>query len=176
MRWLITGYGPFEQIKDNISARVAERLGERYDILEVSYAAVDEYIASLDPNSFDAWLAMGHANNATKIRIEGLGRNQIGPRPDVRGEGRLNEAIRDGEEHRQATLWTASELQAECDDWIATDDAGGYLCNYVLFRGLETFPDKKVGFLHLPPPEAVPLETQVEIVKRIMSLCTPKAA
>lgn len=172
MRWLVTGYGPFEDIEDNISARIARRLGERVEILEVAYAAVDDFIASLDPDSFDAWLALGHAKNATKIRIEGLGRNQIGPRVDVRGEGRLNEAIREGAEHLAATLWSAPELSTECEDWVATDNAGGYLCNYVLYRALETFPQKKIGFLHLPPEEVVEEDRQVAIIRRIMKLCS----
>lgn len=171
MRWLITGYGPFEDITDNVSAIVARSSGHRYEILEVSYQAVDDFIAGLDEASFDGWIALGHAQNATKIRIEGLGRNVIGPRPDVRGEGRLNTAIReDGPATIPATVWTHSALQEENEDWIPADDAGGYLCNYVLYRALESFPLKRIGFLHLPPPEIMPVERQVAALERILVL------
>lgn len=172
MRWLITGYGPFEDIADNISARVARDSGHPFEILEVSYQAVDDFISSLDPNSFDAWIALGHAKGATKIRVEGLGRNVIGPRPDVRGEGRLNEPITaEGPATLFATLWTPAGLNEETDDWLPTDDAGGYLCNYILYRALETFPGKQIGFLHLPPSEIMSLDQQLEALKKITILC-----
>lgn len=171
MRWLITGYGPFEDVLDNVSARVARECGHRFEILEVAYQAVDDFIAGLDPESFDGWIALGHAKNTEKIRIETLGRNAIGPRPDVRGQGRLNLPINvDGPDTIAATAWIAPEQQAESLDWIVTDDAGSYLCNYVLYRALEAFPDKHIGFLHLPPANVMPVKQQVEAVQRILGM------
>lgn len=167
MRWLVTGYGPFEDVVDNVSARVAAGLGGTFEILEVSYAAVDEFISGLDPASFDAWLALGHAKSETRLRVETLGRNEICMRPDVRGEGRLGTPIRDGASNLRATLWDGIDLEG--GDWFLSDNAGGYLCNYVLYRGLETFPDRLVGFIHLPPAEAMTVEDQISGVRALMA-------
>lgn len=171
MRWLVTGYGPFEQIIDNVSARVARESGYPFEILEVSYAAVDRFIDQLDPNSFDGWIAMGHDHRATRIRVESLGRNAIGPRPDVRGEGRLNAPINvGGPDTIAATAWIAPELKAESSDWVVTDDAGSYLCNYVLYQALEAFPDKYIGFLHLPPSEVMAVDRQVQVLQQLIAM------
>ncbi|MEQ1822376.1 MAG: hypothetical protein ABL949_07695 [Fimbriimonadaceae bacterium] len=169
MRWLVTGYGPFEQITENVSGLIAPKLGVPFHILEVSYAAVDEFISSLDPDSFDAWLALGHAMGEQRIRVETLGRNTIGPRPDVRGEGNLNSVIRTGAPSMlPSSLW-APLNPFENDQIRFADDAGGYLCNYILYRGLEAFPNKLVGFLHLPPAELMAVETQVEAIRSLMN-------
>ncbi len=174
MRWLVTGYGPFENIERNITGSIAPKLGERYAILEVAYAAVDDFIADLDPNSFDAWLALGHANNSKKIRVETRARNVIGPRPDVRGEGRLGFPIREGGPSEIAsTLWS-SIAPFEDELIIFTDDAGGYLCNYVLYRALEAFPEKLVGFLHLPPRQIIAIRNQIPAIRSLMDLATSR--
>ncbi|MEQ1935551.1 MAG: hypothetical protein ABL962_16960 [Fimbriimonadaceae bacterium] len=170
MKWLVTGYGPFESVVENVTGLVAPKLGHRFEILEVAYEVVDEFIAGLEPDSFDAWLALGHAKDATKIRVETLGRNVIGSRPDVRQQGRLNSAIRDdGPPSVVSTLWAAME-RFENDQIVFTDDAGGYLCNYILYRAVEAFPDKHVGFLHLPPQDVISVDDQVAAIHSLMHL------
>jgi len=171
MRWLVTGYGPFEDVMDNVSSRVARECGHRFEVLEVAYQAVDDFIAGLDKETFDGWIALGHAKNAEKIRIETVGRNAIGPRPDVRGQGRLNLPITvDGPDTLAATAWLHPDLASESDTWVVTDDAGTYLCNYVLYRALEAFPDKYIGFLHLPPANVMPVKEQVAALQQILEL------
>ena len=46
---------------------------------------------------------------------------------------------------------------------------GVYLCNYIFFRALQAFPDKRVGFLHVPPVNAVPIEEQHRMLARVVA-------
>ncbi len=166
MRWLVTGFGAFEDVSDNVTSHVAPLMGEPFHILEVSYQAVDEFLTSLDPESFDALLALGHDKRADRIRIETLGRNVIGPRPDVRGY--LPPSPQTGSDTVPASLWNLIGLQ-DCDHWTISEDAGDYLCNYMLYQASKTFPSKLIGFLHLPPAEVVSLEEQSAGIRELMN-------
>jgi len=170
-RILVTGFGPFEDVTENVTEAVAPALGYPFRILDVAFRAVDEFLESLDPGSFDVLLALGHDKRAEKVRIETVGRNRIGERPDVRGEvhgpGPIDPR---GPNQIAASLWRAPELLQETDRWVPSTDAGGYLCGYMLYRSLQAFPDKLVGFLHLPPAVAVGVTMQVDRIKEILSL------
>jgi len=49
-------------------------------------------------------------------------------------------------------------------------DGGDYLCNYIGYRALEKFTTKSIGFLHVPPPERLPLEKQQESLVKILEI------
>ena len=66
-----------------------------------------------------------------------------------------------------STLWTP-ELLGESDFRRPSVDPGGYLCNYVLYRALQRFPDKRIGFLHVPKFDHVPFETQLAELQAII--------
>ncbi len=168
MRILVTGYGPFAGVPVNVTETLARRCGHPHAVLEVSYEAVDAFLDALDPNSFDALLALGHDKNASKVKIETLGRNQTG-REDNRGFVPGGAIAPESPGDLPATLWRGPLLE-ESDAWTISDDAGNFLCNYILYRGLQKFPDKRVGFLHMPPETAVPIEKQLEILQEIVSL------
>jgi len=164
-RWLVTGYGPFGGVPHNHTGGLALSLGQRAAVLEVSYAAVDAFLDRLDPDTFDAWLALGHDMRATNVKLETLGRNTKG-RPDVRGVPGGGDEIEPGGPSTCASL-----LLCGCNpgrEYDVSDNAGDYLCNYVLFRGQRRFPTKPVGFLHLPPPEVLPLVTQHQQIASLM--------
>lgn len=171
MNVLVTAYGPFEQVTENVTGLVAPLLGYPYKVLEVSYQAVDDYLDQLDPHDFDVLLSLGHDPRGERIRIETLGRNTICDRADVRGSvqgpGPIDPTL---PSHLAATLWQLPELQQETDMRWASTDAGGYLCNYVLFCALRRFPEKKVGFLHLPPKEKMAPELQAEVIHEILAI------
>lgn len=170
-RILVTGYGPFEEVDENVSQSLAEACGLNYEVLEVSYAAVESFLANVERDSFDALLAMGHGPSETRIRVESVGRNTICARPDVRGSVQGPGPI-DPTAPAQlgATLWRHPAFFEDTEDWYPGTDPGGYLCNYILFRALQEFPEKRVGFLHLPPPEAIPLERQLAALHRMVTL------
>jgi pyrrolidone-carboxylate peptidase len=155
----VTGFGPFGSITDNPSSMLAEISGRPFHVLTVSFRAVDEFLEGLDP-SFDSLLLIGVAAGADSFRVETVARNEIGPAPDVEGE-QWGPGPIDPRLPRQlaATLWPV-ELLAEDPRWAPSVDAGNYLCNYVFFRALARFPDKPVGFLHVPSYETLSAEEQ----------------
>jgi pyroglutamyl-peptidase len=169
-RILVTGFGPFRDIVDNPSSKLAASCGASFKILDVAYAAVDETVSRLDPETFDVLLMLGVVAKRDRMCPEFFARNFIGKHPDVTG------ALRFGSIDEQAclllptTLWDAAKVA----EWTielpihASYDAGNYLCNYVFFRALERFPKKKVGFLHVPSLEKVALERQVQVLATIL--------
>lgn len=169
MRLLVTGFGAFGEFDNNPSSLLAPECGCEHCVLEVSFKAVDAFLAGLDPESFDALLMLGVAGKAEAMRVETVARNWIGPVLDVRGErhgpGLLDPAA---PPRLAATLWPA-ELLADAPLRAASIDAGDYLCNYLFFRALQAFPDKRVGFLHVPPVSVVAIEEQQRMLGEVVA-------
>jgi pyrrolidone-carboxylate peptidase len=165
MNLLLTGYGPFGDIQENPSSWLVQRLGYPYKLLEVSFQAVEEFLTDPELQNYDALLHLGVAASATKFRLELVGRNKIGPHPDVRGVAGPSQ-IGLGTFQLSSTIWNPNDSIHE--DFEFSHDAGDYLCNYLLYRSLETFPTKKIGFLHVPPESSIPLERQLELVKSLI--------
>lgn len=169
MRLLVTGFGAFGEFDENPSSLLASGCGFEHHLLEVSFKAVDAFLAGLDGGSFDALLMLGVAGKAEGFRVETVARNWIGPIPDVRGErhgpGLLDPAA---PPRLASTLWPAS-LLADAPLRAASVDAGDYLCNYLFFRALQAFPDKRVGFLHVPPVSVVPIEEQRQMLAGVLA-------
>jgi len=170
-RLLITGFGPFLTIGENPSSVLARGSGCRNDVLEVSFKGVDTYIESLDPESFDTWLMLGVAGKAPKFRVELRAQNGIANIPDVLGEvhgpGPINPS---GPHQLGTTLWHAPEWYVETDLREPSVDAGEYLCNYLYYRGLEAFPNHRIGFLHVPGMEFVSIDSQASELNRIVNI------
>ena len=159
-RTLVTGFLPFGGFSVNPSALLAESCGRTFELLEVSYAAVDAFLSSLAARagSFDRLLMLGLRGNGTFINLERLARNHIGPSPDVRDVVRGPAPIEAGAPATLAT--TLFDPGIDLPVLRPSDDAGSYLCNYIYYRALRSFPTKAVGFVHVPPLDVVPLETQ----------------
>lgn len=167
----MTGFGPFGSFGDNPSQWLAERLGAPYEILRVSYAEADAFVDRLAANPPETLLLLGLHGKAEKFHIELVGHNTIGTTPDVdevvAGPGPLDPA---GPSQLGTTLWHHPELLNETKEWKASLSAGDYLCNYTYYRALQKLPNSRVGFLHVPKAEVVPLENQLETVKRVLNL------
>ena len=98
-RTFVTGFLAFEGFDVNPSALLAERSGRRFELIEVSYSAVDAFLERLKPDSFDRWLMLGVAGKSSHMRTENFARNVIGARSDVRAGayiGRTAVSIRVG--------------------------------------------------------------------------------
>lgn len=170
MRTLVTGFGPFGTVTDNPSQRLAENCGRAFQILEVSYAAADAFVAGLDPESFDTLLMLGVAQGREMPTPELYARNWRGDTPDVRGQIAIG-PIEPGQPLLiEATLWGAHLLaDIEVSLGLHTSmDAGSYLCNYTSYRALRHFTEKRIGFLHVPPFEKLPQERQAEILAAVL--------
>ena len=171
MRTFVTGFGPFGSVTDNPSGRLAEGCGRPFEVLEVAYEAADAFLARLDPRSFDALLMLGVAVSRDRPTPELMARNWKGEVPDVRGKS-LPGPIEEGEPLLlEATLWEAglvAELSVD-PGLFASMDAGSYLCNYLSYRALRRFPEKRVGFLHVPPFEKVEQARQAEVLEKVLA-------
>lgn len=149
MRILVTGFGPFGPHDQNPSEELARTCGERFEILPVSYQKISDWLETLDADSFDVWLMLGVHGGDDGFRIEMLGRNLAGDKPDIDGctcpDGHV---CKGAPETISATLWT-ERVMADCRHALS-NDAGSYLCNFLLYSGLHRFPTKRIGFLHVP--------------------------
>lgn len=173
MNLLVTGFGPFLEHGENPSQRLAESCGERFEILEVSFRAVDDFIDSVDPLSFDCWLAIGLAGKSKTMLVETVGHNRIGAMPDVlgsvQGPGKIDPSC---PSMLASTLWPP-ELLGENDVRVPSVDPGGYLCNYLLYRALQRFPDKRIGFLHVPSFAHVSFDKQLSELRSLVAELVP---
>ena len=168
---LVTGFGPFGTFGDNPSQWLAERLGAPFQILRVSFAEADSFIDRLVSNPPETLLLLGLHGKADKFHVELVAHNTIGSTPDVdevlAGPGPLDPS---GPSQFGTTLWRHPELLNETEEWKTSLSAGDYLCNYIYYRALQKLPNSRVGFLHVPKAEVVPLEKQLEVVGRILQL------
>lgn len=162
-RWLVTGFGPFRDIKRNPSARLAGESGCPHKILDVSFRAVDEFLDQLDPTSFDRWLMIGVHGSAEQPIYEQRARNAIGASADVEGVTLGPGAI---DPSAPPSLATTLLIGLEPTHGAVGHDPGAYLCNYLYFQGLRRFPNKQIGFLHVPRGES----TSAEAMREILSL------
>lgn len=165
---LVTGFGPYLDNGENPSQRLAEECGQRFEVLEVAYRAVDEFVDAVDGSGFDSWLALGLAGKAETMLVETVGHNRISPTPDVRGEAHGPGPIDPtGPSMLACTLWP-TELLAETNLRKPSSNPGAYLCNYVLYRALRRFPEKRVGFMHVPKFDHVPFDAQLDELRMII--------
>ncbi|HMS56018.1 MAG TPA: hypothetical protein PKA27_11520 [Fimbriimonadaceae bacterium] len=164
-RVLVTGFGPFEGSPVNPSGRLAEASGYPHLVLDVTFEAVEKALADFAP--FDTVLLLGVASRAAQFRAEHVAHNWIGSVPDVTGV-RAGPGPIDPKLPFQlaGTLWPSPGESTELE--IDSANAGDYLCNYLYFRALCTYPEKAVGFLHVPSAEHVPFETQVQHLRHFL--------
>ncbi len=147
-----------------------------FSVIPVTFEAVDAELDRIAEESWDALLMLGLASKSATLRFETVAHNHISPAPDVEGTtwgpGPIDPAA---PSQLHATLWRGLGAETETEQRSATTDAGGYLCNYILFRALQRFPDKPVGFLHVAEPALMPLDRQLEHVQEVLlALATPQ--
>jgi pyroglutamyl-peptidase len=164
---LLTGFGPFPGAPFNPTGPLVKRLARRHfarakivtHIFETRYACVDrdlpKAIARYRP---DALLMFGLAAHAKGLRVETLARNALKPIPDAAGKSPRHHAIAPGKAQAVAMPTPARDLLAAIRasrlPVVLSDDAGGYLCNYLCWRAIEA-AEKGHGpriavFVHVP--------------------------
>ena len=170
-RVLVTGFLPFGDHVINPSALLAESCGRPFTRLEVSFAAVDEFLAHVAsaPARPDVLLMLGLRGGGTTIDLETVARNHVGPSPDMRGEVRGPGPIdRGGPAVVPGRLFDAVLVP---ERFTPSDDAGCYLCNYVYYQALRRLPPSvRVGFVHVPPLDALPLDAQRRALGHLLQL------
>ncbi|MBS0243038.1 MAG: pyroglutamyl-peptidase I, partial [Proteobacteria bacterium] len=167
---LLTGFGPFPSVPANATTLLVPRIAEAArcalpglsivtEILPTEWQAsrllLDELIFGLRPA---VAVHFGVASRAAGFEIETRGRNVCVLSEDA--AGKLPEACcvtPGGPEHLASTLPSShivERLRRRGLPARISRDAGGYLCNALLYRSLEraraTGLPARTGFVHLP--------------------------
>jgi pyroglutamyl-peptidase len=177
---LITAFGPFNNVDINPSQLVLEYLKDKieledtssitYQILEVSYIAVDNFIDNLLEN-YDWIIHMGVASNNTIPRIEIVAKNLLNGK-DIYGFEPNNHLIQDEKEDIQSNFPSQlidNLLLQFKNELILSNDAGTYLCNYIYYKSLAHFSqESKVIFIHTADfntrEDAIGIDFHVKII------------
>ena len=167
---LLTGFGPFPTVAANATTLLVPRIAEATrralpgitvaaHILptewEASLSLLDELTGQLRPA---VALHFGVSARATGFEIEIRGRNRCTQSEDAAGRMPLDACLtRGGPEFLPATLPAAhivDRLRRRGLPAQISRDAGGYLCNALLYRSLENArcygTPGRSGFVHLP--------------------------
>jgi pyroglutamyl-peptidase len=167
---LLTGFGPFPGVEANASARLVPLLAKaarkrfpayrvRAEILPTEWERAPQLLSQIDDRVRPAIsLHFGVSGAATSFELEARGKNTCRHAPDA--SGRLPPAphiIADGRDEHGATLAldrVLARLAAASIPASISDDAGGYLCNAVLYHSLHRAQVRAsrriVGFVHIP--------------------------
>ncbi|MCB9677495.1 MAG: hypothetical protein H6737_20470 [Alphaproteobacteria bacterium] len=154
MKLLVTGFGPFLDVRDNPAARVARAVdgasGPGFRVvgreIPVSYArAVEETVRHAREHGVDCVLGVGVAGTRTAPELERFGRARLGQSPDVDGVCAPRLPGPDVLESSLDVVRWAGALGCHI-----SEDAGGYVCNAWLHQVRQRL-DVPVGFLHVPP-------------------------
>lgn len=168
MNLLVTGFGAFGPHDNNPSEYLAQNCGENHAVLRVTFQTVDDFLLNTEAQNCDAWLMIGVHGGAIKHHLETTARNVIGHHPDVEGNIQGPGPIEPtAPQQLSATLWSPENL-IETEHRQPSVSAGNYLCNYLFFRGLQTFPNKKIGFLHIPTFNKLSSEIQLNELKKLI--------
>lgn len=166
---LLTGFGPFPGVPENATARLVgalsqaahRRFAARFvaDVLPVEWAAAPHRLSYLlEAYRPDVALHFGVSHEARGFAIERQGTNACAATPDAVGAlpplARLDP---DGPPARTARL-PVERLVARLATLglpaYASDSAGAYLCNALLYHslGVATTPGRSrlTGFIHVP--------------------------
>ncbi|UUP19113.1 pyroglutamyl-peptidase I [Nitratireductor thuwali] len=167
-RVLVTGFGPFPGAPVNPTEWLVEALGGqpwsdaelRAAVLAVEYATVAQNAEKLgESHSPDIAIHFGLSAMAQGFTLERIARNEIRRgRADSAGELAASDRICDGEAVLPSTLPLAhieAALKAHGLPVSWSDDAGGYLCNYLFYLSRSPqwprFAPAMSGFIHVPP-------------------------
>ncbi|MBP5295365.1 MAG: pyroglutamyl-peptidase I [Lachnospiraceae bacterium] len=161
---LLTAFEAFGGDKLNPTALILDRFPEeiggfsvRKVLLPVEFVRAQEIaFSAYDACAPAAVIMLGQAGGRKAISLEGTGRNLMNARiPDNAGyEPKGIPVAGDGPETLQATLPIEEILEAVRSQEIAcerSDDAGGYVCNALLYGMLHHNNGAvPTGFIHVP--------------------------
>lgn len=194
MRILLTAYGPFHDIEENITERIAYEIQKNWDNangelvvlkLPVEWAGAEALLLrTLQELRPDVVVSLGHAETYPAITVETRYFN-VAKGEDNRGETRDGEMIRFGAKAFYDTNIDADRLAQYLlkNNIPAVLHAGKegmtYLCNftgYIVMREAESHKKEKplFIFLHLPP-KAIPFSDLVRGATTVIEYLTAKA-
>lgn len=179
---LLTGFGPFPGVPINVSAdlvrrtaRVARRafpaLHFLSSVLPTEWRRAPMLVATLHER-YRPILALhfGVASGAQGLRLEVRAENVCRASRDAAGMlPPADKLCADGPAERRATINVsaiARNLEAQGLPSTISHDAGGYLCNAVLYQSLASAETHggAVGFIHIPSDLSRPPVTMKDVV------------
>lgn len=193
---LLTGFGPFPGVPVNVSAGFAAALADAAGARFAEHAFHSAVLATewrQAPVRIEALYAelapvlalhFGVAQDTAAIRLERLAHNTCRMSEDAIGLLPLGPAlVSGGNRIEEASLPLEAiyqRLSSRAVPVAFSDDAGGYLCNAVLYHSLSHAraqqSPSRVGFIHLPDSLARPslsfsvaLEAALEIIDVALS-------
>lgn len=172
-RVLLTGFGPFPGVKQNVSGDLARRLAARararfprycfvVEVLPVSWERAPAMLGKLtDVHRPLLSLHFGVSERANGLTIETCARNAAGPHTDCDNALRVACVLDpEGPAQRHVPIpafKAARHLARRGIPVSLSDDAGAYLCNAILYRALtpSASPIRRrgppvAGFIHVP--------------------------
>lgn len=162
-RILITGFGPFPGVPDNLSARLARELARQtaavWAVLPTEWdTAWKRLRLLLQHERPDIVIHFGVSRTACGFCLERRAYNEVHPMPDACGRLPGHRQVRPGGRERlDVTLSYDSILHALREHALparCSDDPGRYLCNFVLYNTLDWLQTAarpvRAGFVHIP--------------------------
>lgn len=197
-RILITGFSVFPGAPVNPTEKLIAALRDdglfavsgniRMEVLPVEYAAVPGRLEALGRDfAPDIAIHFGLSARATGFTLERWARNGIAAdRLDNSGTQPVSTLIIDGAGDFASTLPLDAIAAALASSGLPvawSDDAGGYLCNYLFYLSrspeFPAFASSMSGFVHVPPlrdhqpehPHAMSLDELLSGAAAIVSAC-----
>lgn len=167
---VLTGFGPFPGVPDNATARLVPRLakaarelfpayGVVAEILPTEWVAAPQRLAGLLARPGTALaLHFGVSKHAEGFRIELIGRNQRKATADAAGHLPAGACVIEAGPSELACTLPADRIVERLAQLgvpaRTSTDAGGFLCNALLYHSLVAADALEqphlVGFVHLP--------------------------
>ncbi len=168
--FLITGFGPFPGIDSNATSRlVPELVAEAHkrnrntvfigEVLPTEWQAAPERLTRLFNKHRPSFaLHFGVARDAKGFRLESRALNVCRMTPDATGALPPSERVQPGGPDCHHVRWPTDLILKRLTDnglpAATSDDAGGYLCNAILYRSLAVAAAATQrhlgGFVHIP--------------------------
>ena len=173
---LLTGFGPFRNVRKNASATLVRRLAREarlalphcrfaVAVLPTEWVRAPSLLSELYERHAPALaLHFGVASNIRGFRIETEARNFCRMSTDAAGSLPVSSCLCEGGAPELAATVAATaiarHLEAQGFEAKLSNDAGGYLCNAVFYHSLveaRVRGDRcKVGFIHIPVDSGTP--------------------
>lgn len=178
-RVLVTGFGPFPGVAENVSGWLAGSLASSKAAsrhLHVERLPTEwERVGREAPRLLNALrprlvLHFGVSQRSRTFRIERSAHNRVAPREDARGALPAARLIRRNGDARLETPVPAARVARHLRDnglpAIASASAGSYLCNFLYYLSLDWAREQQtqcdVCFVHVPPATAL---TETELFR-----------
>ncbi|XP_063713384.1 pyroglutamyl-peptidase 1-like [Symsagittifera roscoffensis] len=189
MSILVTGFGPFGDMKENPSWVAVRQLsgasinGFKIDthMFQVSYDEVDSFVDSISHNDdYEFFLHVGVSSEASNVVLEQIACCGGYKKPDVFNKLPQTESFRSESSPapvENLSMCTAFDLEM-CKAQLhaigvpasTSSEAGRYLCEYLYYRSM-CRNGGKVLFVHVPMSDVTPTEETTKILKEIIKIC-----